>query len=101
VGIAPEDLPRLGDPFFQAQSDEPRAFEGSGLGLSLVKGLVGLHGGAIAIESAPGQGTCVTIRLPMDCRPFAAGHAKPAIIHSAPRVAAGPLPDMMMVKKIA
>jgi cell cycle sensor histidine kinase DivJ len=101
VGIAPEDLPRLGDPFFQAQSDEPRAFEGSGLGLSLVKGLVGLHGGAIAIESAPGQGTCVTIRLPMDCRPFSAGHAKPAIIHSAPRVAAGPLPDMMMVKKIA
>jgi cell cycle sensor histidine kinase DivJ len=101
VGIAPEDLPRLGDPFFQAQSDEPRALEGSGLGLSLVKGLVGLHGGAIAIESAPGQGTCVTIRLPMDCRPFAAGHAKPAIIHSAPRVAAGPLPDMMMVKKIA
>jgi cell cycle sensor histidine kinase DivJ len=101
VGIAPQDLPRLGDPFFQAQSDEPRALEGSGLGLSLVKGLVGLHGGAIAIESAPGQGTCVTIRLPMDCRPFAAGHAKPAIIHSAPRVAAGSLPDMMMVKKIA
>ena len=101
VGIAPEDLPRLGDPFFQVQSTDMRASEGSGLGLSLVKGLVGLHGGAIAIESAPGQGTCVTIRLPMDCRPYSAGDAKPAIIHSAPRVAAGPLPDMMMVKKIA
>ena len=101
VGIAPEDLPRLGDPFFQVQSDEARASEGSGLGLSLVKGLVGLHGGAIAIESAPGQGTCVTIRLPMDCRPYSADDAKPAIIHSAPHVAAGPLPDMMMVKKIA
>lgn len=101
IGIAPEHLPRLGDPFFQAQSDYDRAGEGTGLGLSLVKGLVGLHGGSIAIESAPHQGTCVTIRLPLDCRPFKVGDVTPAVIHSVPREAAGSLPDMMMVKKIA
>jgi len=101
VGIAPEHLPRLGDPFFQAQSNYNRAYEGTGLGLSVVKGLVGLHGGSLSIESAPGQGTCVTVRLPLDCRPFKAGEAKPADIHSTPRVAAGSLPDMTMVKKIA
>ena len=102
VGIAAEDLPHLGDPFFQVQTQEPRTQEGAGLGLSLVKGLVGLQGGTLVIESALAQGTCVTIRLPMDCRPLIAGHAKPAIIHSvAAPVAAASLPDMMMVKKIA
>ena len=60
IGIAAEDLPRLGDPFFQAKSNYDRSFEGAGLGLSLVRGLVGLHGGALFLESAPGVGTRVT-----------------------------------------
>ncbi len=68
IGIGARDLPRLGDPFFQAQSSYDRSYDGTGLGLSVVRGLVGLHGGRISIESAPGQGTCVTIRLPADCR---------------------------------
>jgi cell cycle sensor histidine kinase DivJ len=68
VGIAPSDLGRLGDPFFQAGSCHDRAHEGAGLGLSVVRGLVGLHGGAITVESAPQSGTCVTVRLPLDCR---------------------------------
>jgi cell cycle sensor histidine kinase DivJ len=68
IGIGARDLPRLGDPFFQAQSSYDRAYDGTGLGLSVVRGLVGLHGGRISIESAPGQGTCVTVRLPADCR---------------------------------
>ncbi len=68
IGIAAEDLPRLGDPFFQAKSNYDRSFEGAGLGLSLVRGLVGLHGGALSLESAPGMGTRVTVRLPLDCR---------------------------------
>jgi cell cycle sensor histidine kinase DivJ len=38
------------------------------LGLSVVRGLVGLHGGTIAIESAPGEGTTISVRLPLDCR---------------------------------
>ncbi len=68
IGIAATDLTRLGDPFFQASSSHDRAYEGTGLGLSVVRGLVGLHGGSITVESAPRKGTCVTVRLPLDCR---------------------------------
>lgn len=68
VGISSADLGRLGDPFFRTRAGHGRAYEGTGLGLSVVRGLVGLHGGAIAVESAPQCGTCVTIRLPLDCR---------------------------------
>jgi cell cycle sensor histidine kinase DivJ len=68
IGIASEDLPRLGSPFFQVRSSYDRSFEGAGLGLSLVRGLVGLHGGSILIESAVGVGTRVTVKLPLDCQ---------------------------------
>ncbi len=68
IGVSPADLPRLGDPFFQARATYDRPYEGAGLGLSIVRGLVGLHGGTLAFESAPGQGACVTVRLPRDCR---------------------------------
>ncbi|MDP3255888.1 MAG: PAS domain-containing sensor histidine kinase, partial [Bosea sp. (in: a-proteobacteria)] len=54
IGISAQDLPRLGDPFFQAKGSYDRAYEGTGLGLSVVRGLVGLHGGRLTIESAPG-----------------------------------------------
>ena len=68
VGIPAEFLPRLGDPFFQVRADYDRRFEGAGLGLSLVRGLVGLHGGALLLESVAGVGTRVTARLPLVCR---------------------------------
>jgi cell cycle sensor histidine kinase DivJ len=68
IGIAAPDLPRLGEPFFQVRSNYDRSYEGAGLGLSLVRGLVGLHGGTLSLESAPGIGTRVTVRLPLDCR---------------------------------
>jgi len=68
IGIAAQDLPRLGEPFFQVRSNYDRSYEGAGLGLSLVRGLVGLHGGALWLESSPGVGTRVTVRLPLDCR---------------------------------
>ena len=67
VGIGSEDLPRIGDPFFQARSSYDRHHDGTGLGLSIVKGLLGLHGGDIEIVSKLGEGTRVTIRLPLDC----------------------------------
>ena len=56
----------LGKPFVQVQNDYTRQYEGTGLGLSLVKGLVALHEGTMAIESALGEGTTVTISLPVD-----------------------------------
>jgi cell cycle sensor histidine kinase DivJ len=66
IGIAEEDLGRLGQPFTQLSNDTTRQFEGAGLGLSLVKGLVRLHEGELAVESAPGEGTVVTVTLPVD-----------------------------------
>ncbi|NNM72667.1 sensor histidine kinase [Enterovirga aerilata] len=65
IGIREADLPRLGDPFFQAGDLHRRPHEGTGLGLSVVRGLVGLHHGTMAIESGPGAGTVVTITLPL------------------------------------
>ncbi len=65
IGIRADDLARLGTPFTQVQNDYTRQFEGTGLGLSLVKGLVALHDGTMSMESAPGEGTMVTISLPI------------------------------------
>ncbi|TBW41005.1 PAS domain-containing sensor histidine kinase [Siculibacillus lacustris] len=64
IGIAEKDVVRLGTPFVQADSGYDRRHEGTGLGLSVVKGLAELHGGSMRIESRLGEGTCVTVRLP-------------------------------------
>ncbi|MGO8801306.1 MAG: ATP-binding protein [Roseiarcus sp.] len=95
IGIAPGHLPKLGDPFFQVRSSYDRTFEGTGLGLSLVRGLLGLHGGSLSIESALEEGTRVTVRLPLDCRGKAQGDAAPAPIATLPRAARfSPNPSM-------
>ena len=65
VGIAPDDLKRIGDPFFQAGKTYQRRHEGTGLGLSIVKSLVGLHSGEMTVQSKIGEGTTVTVALPM------------------------------------
>jgi two-component system, cell cycle sensor histidine kinase DivJ len=66
VGIGADDLPRLGEAFFQARASYDRRHDGTGLGLSIVKGLVRLHGGTMDIRSRLGEGTCVTVRLPLE-----------------------------------
>ena len=66
VGIGKDDLPRLGEAFFQARASYDRKHDGSGLGLSIVKGLVQLHGGDVDIHSRLGEGTRVTVRLPIE-----------------------------------
>ena len=66
IGIPEDRLATLGQPFVQVQNDYTRRYEGTGLGLALVKGLVALHGGAFAIASQPGEGTVITITLPTD-----------------------------------
>ena len=65
VGISADDLKRIGDPFFQAGKTYQRKHEGTGLGLSIVKGLVGLHHGEIIVQSKVGEGTTVTVALPL------------------------------------
>ena len=84
IGIREADLPRLGDPFFQAGDLHRRPHEGTGLGLSVVRGLVGLHRGSLAIESGPGLGTTVTVCLPLEGRP-APESAKPVPVRTAAR----------------
>ena len=64
VGIAPEDLVRLGRPFEQVEGAFVKKQEGTGLGLALVKALALMHGGEAIIESKLGQGTIVRLRLP-------------------------------------
>jgi cell cycle sensor histidine kinase DivJ len=65
VGIGEDDLPRIGEAFFQARASYDRRHDGTGLGLSIVKGLVRLHDGDIDIASRLGKGTRVTVRLPI------------------------------------
>ncbi|GGB08821.1 ATPase [Brucella endophytica] len=66
IGMAADDLVRLCRPFTQLDNAYTRAHEGTGLGLSLVKGLVDLHEGTMEIASRQGEGTIVTVRLPLD-----------------------------------
>jgi cell cycle sensor histidine kinase DivJ len=66
IGIAEQDLARLGNPFVQADNACNRAHDGTGLGLSVVNGLARLHGGRLELASILGEGTTATIVLPYD-----------------------------------
>jgi DNA-binding response OmpR family regulator len=68
IGISAEDMARLFTPFTQIKSNLTRTSEGTGLGLAIVSRLVGLHGGAVAVTSAPGTGSCFSVWLPW-CSP--------------------------------
>jgi PAS domain S-box-containing protein len=64
TGIAEDELPRLFERFHRVEGAEGRSFEGSGIGLALVRDLVKLHGGAIGVRSHPGQGSTFTVIIP-------------------------------------
>ena len=64
IGMAPEKIAAALEPFRQLDGSLARRFEGAGLGLSIAKALVELHGGTLSVESAVGKGTTVTIALP-------------------------------------
>ena len=66
LGMNAADLERIGEPYNQASSAAQVDARGSGLGLSLVKSLVDLHGGRFAIASQPNEGTSVDIYLPLN-----------------------------------
>jgi cell cycle sensor histidine kinase DivJ len=83
IGIAKQDLPKLGDPFVQANNAYGRAGHGTGLGLSVVSALAELHGGRLMLESTLGQGTTATIILPWRPGDSREGPAKDAKVSAA------------------
>jgi PAS domain S-box-containing protein len=69
IGIAPEHLTQLFQPFMQIDSSLNREYAGTGLGLALVKRIMDLHGGTVSVNSHLGQGSCFTVSLPISHQP--------------------------------
>jgi len=65
IGIASEDIDKLFQPFVQIDSALNRQYEGTGLGLVLVKKMVELHGGKVGVTSEVGVGSCFSVDLPI------------------------------------
>lgn len=94
IGIAPDFLPYVFDRFRQQDASISRQHGGLGLGLSIAKQLVELHGGTIAVDSAgPGTGTTFTVRLPLTHEPAIA----PAVagVRAPARAAQGELAELV------
>lgn len=83
IGIAPEHLEQLFQPFIQIDSALNRQYMGTGLGLALVKRLVKLHGGEVEVTSMLKVGSCFTVKLP----------CLEAIAHPSPRKQESPDPE--------
>ncbi|GAB4201586.1 MAG: hypothetical protein OHK0022_23800 [Roseiflexaceae bacterium] len=77
IGIPPAALPRLFQRFYRASNVDARQITGMGIGLFVVRELVELHGGSITVESAEGQGSTFTLRLPV--------HEPPLTIEDLPQ----------------
>ncbi|MEE3717241.1 PAS domain S-box protein [Tumidithrix elongata RA019] len=67
IGIAATDIDKLFQPFVQLDSGLSRKYEGTGLGLTLVKQIAELHSGSVSVQSELGKGSCFTVRLPLMC----------------------------------
>jgi two-component system, cell cycle sensor histidine kinase DivJ len=100
VGIAADDLKRIGDPFFQAGKTYQRRHEGTGLGLSIVKSLVALHGGEMTVQSRIDEGTIVAVALPLAFTP-PAEQPSSNIATLNPNLRTGPQDKTYQVKKSA
>jgi signal transduction histidine kinase len=65
IGIAPEHIEKVFDPFWQVDQSSTRQVGGTGLGLSVARRLTRLLGGELALKSEPGEGAQFTVRLPL------------------------------------
>lgn len=82
IGIPADELPHVFERFRQVDGTSTRAFQGSGLGLALVRELVAEHGGAVVAESEPGRGSTFRVTLPLAAEPDASAEIEPAIAPS-------------------
>jgi two-component system sensor histidine kinase MprB len=82
-GIEPADLPQVFDRFYRAPA--ARAVPGSGLGLAIVRQVAERHGGSVEAEAAPGEGTLVRLRLPVQAGPAPAESGLAGVVTAAPK----------------
>jgi signal transduction histidine kinase len=76
IGMEPDEIPRALEPFGQIDGTLARRYDGTGLGLTITKAFVEMHGGALTLDSEKGRGTTVTIRLPgWRCRQWNVGRS--------------------------
>jgi signal transduction histidine kinase len=68
IGIAKDDLDAIFEEFTQADTSASRAHEGTGLGLTITRRLVQMHGGTITVESEPGKGSTFSVTIPLDAK---------------------------------
>jgi two-component system, cell cycle sensor histidine kinase DivJ len=101
VGIAADDLERIGDPFFQAGTTYQRRHDGTGLGLSIVKSLVALHGGELTVQSRVDEGTSVTVVLPRVFSKAAVAQQQNNVATLNPSVRSAKQDQSLQVKKSA
>jgi signal transduction histidine kinase/CheY-like chemotaxis protein len=90
IGMTPEQLAKLFQPFTQADVSTARLYGGTGLGLTITQRFCQLMGGNIAVESAVGQGSIFTIKLPTEVRDLKAHRAPPSVPKAGPLSAGGP-----------
>ncbi|RME22876.1 MAG: hypothetical protein D6798_14780 [Deltaproteobacteria bacterium] len=76
IGLAPDDVDAIFEPFVQLDSARARRFEGTGLGLTIVRRIVELHRGTVQVDSRPGVGTTVAVRLPGAVSPVGLAEAR-------------------------
>ena len=76
IGMSPEEIPHALEPFGQIDGILARRYDGTGLGLTITKAFVEMHGGALTLDSEKGRGTTATIRLPgWRCRQWNVGRS--------------------------